>query len=159
MRAILGDSRITLQPFVVNGFDDDLHVNEPPPFGLIAAWEPTQSLRLAVTHMYGPEMDGDTANKQYMLLVEGEWFVTNATTLRTQLLYGMTESPTGRKHWHVAAEVAVRDRRPIDAVAEQVQSPIDLIRVIESYDPAAKVRSTKSEIQNEIQTPSANSAS
>jgi hypothetical protein len=105
----VGDSTLTLQPFLVNGFNHDLDVNSQPSFGLVAAWEPSNDLRLAVTNMYGPETAGDTGDKQYMLLVEGEWYITDATTFWAQLLYGTTESPAGSMSWHGAAVIVNHD--------------------------------------------------
>ncbi|MEX0886713.1 MAG: outer membrane beta-barrel protein [Phycisphaeraceae bacterium] len=102
----IGD--FTLQPLVVNGFEDNLDSNHQPSVGLVVAWEPSDDLRLAVTNYYGPEMADRVGEKLYLLVVEGTWYVTPVLSVAGEYLYGSTEAVTGRQTWSgVASEMSL----------------------------------------------------
>lgn len=105
----IGKTGLTVQPFVVNGFDQDLANNSQPSVGLVAAWEPNRDFRFAVTNYYGPEMADRVDDKMYLLVIEGTAHLTPRLEAAAQYLYGTTESPTGRLTWSGAAAVLSLD--------------------------------------------------
>lgn len=105
----IADTGITLQPMLINGIDDDLDVNSTPSGGLVAAWQPCESLRVAWTNIYGPEMADDNENNQYLTLLEAEYDVNPALSVAAEFLYATTETDTGSMDWYGAAAFANYD--------------------------------------------------
>ena len=95
----LGDTAVILRPFVVNGFDDDLDINEQPSAGLMVEYRPNEDLAMAVTNWWGPEMPGQVGDTLYFVQVQSTWFATPQLALSGEYLYGMTESVTNNLHW------------------------------------------------------------
>ena len=95
----IGGTGFKVQPFVINGFDDDLDINRDPSVGVVAAYEPSHEFRLAVTNYFGPEMAGENGDKLYLVIVDGRWLIVPGWTLWAEYLYGNTESEDGRLQW------------------------------------------------------------
>lgn len=109
----IGDTGVTVQPFIVNGWDNDLDVNGQPSVGVVLKVDPADDLHFAVTNWYGPEMAGNNSDKAYFVLVEGAWQVTPTLLWEAQYVYGTTESPMGRQQWMGAmtlVDVDLNDR-------------------------------------------------
>jgi hypothetical protein len=94
-----GATGLTFRPFLINGFDDNLDINQQPSLGLTAEFQPCDELYLALTNYCGPEFAGNNDDKLYFVLPQVTWWVSPETSLSAEYLRGITQSPNGRLDW------------------------------------------------------------
>ncbi len=91
--------RLIFRPFVVNGFDDNLDINQQPSIGLMVEQRPCEDLSLAVTNWWGPEFANNTSDKLYFALAQVIWQLGPKLSFSAEYLYGTTESPSDDLDW------------------------------------------------------------
>jgi hypothetical protein len=96
----LDKGRVVLRPFVVNGFDDSLDVNQQPSIGMMAEYRPHQDVQFAWTNWWGPEFPRENAETLYFMDAQASWFLGTATTLAAEYLLATGESPFGHVRWN-----------------------------------------------------------
>jgi hypothetical protein len=94
-----GATGVTFRAFVVNGFNHNLDINQQPSLGLMAEFQPSDDLHLALTNYCGPEFAGNTDDKLYFVLPQVTWWASAETSLSAEFLRGITQSPVGRLDW------------------------------------------------------------
>jgi hypothetical protein len=105
----LGNTGITLKPFVANGFDDDFDINRQPSLGLMTTYEPTDNVRLAMTHYYGPDQPNQVSEKRYITVAEAHWQVAEPWSVAAEYLYGTEQTSSGHRHWQGVAAITNLD--------------------------------------------------
>jgi hypothetical protein len=90
---------LILRPFVVNGFENNLDINQQPSVGLMVEYRPWDEFSLATTNYHGPEFEENTHDKLYFTLAQGSWLIASSLSLSGEFLYGTTESPFGQLDW------------------------------------------------------------
>ena len=93
-------ANVTLRAFVVNGFNDNLDINQQPSLGVMAEYRPCPCLSVAWTNWWGPEFADDNGDKLFFTLAQSTWQIRPRLSLAGEFLYGETESRLGRLDWN-----------------------------------------------------------
>jgi hypothetical protein len=93
---------MVLRPFVVNGFNQNLDVNQQPSLGLMIEQKPCPCLSLAVTNWWGPEFSNDNHDILYFLEAKATWH-SGPASLASEVLYARTT--TDEVEWWRGAAV------------------------------------------------------
>lgn len=94
------DKGLIFRPMIVNGWNNNLDINEQPSLALMLEYDPCEKLRLAITSWRGPEFPQRVGDKLYFVEAQAVWYVVPEFSLSGEFLYGNTESPLGRLDWH-----------------------------------------------------------
>ncbi len=109
MTYAIPDANLVIRPMIVNGFNQNVDVNQQPSFAVMVQYQPDPNLTLAVTNWIGPEFNNDNHDKLYLINSQVTWAVTCKLKLRAEQLYVRTMSPTGVIQWSGAAVIANYD--------------------------------------------------
>lgn len=105
----LPDWHLILRPMVVNGFNQNIDVNQQPSLAFMTQYQPSPDLALAVTTWYGPEFNNNNHDKLTLIDSTVTWSVTCKLRLLAEHLYVRTTSPFGLIQWSGAALIANYD--------------------------------------------------
>lgn len=109
MTYAIPDANLVIRPMLVNGFNQNIDVNQQPSLAVMVQYQPHPDLTLAVTNWYGPEFDNDNHDKLFLINSQVTWAVTCKLKLLAEHLYVRTTSPGGVIQWGGAAVIANYD--------------------------------------------------
>jgi len=103
------DYNLVVRPMVVNGFNQNIDVNQQPSVALMVEYKPWECLSMAVTNWYGAENYDDNHDHLYFIDGQVKWCVNCRTKLQAECLFARTESPWGVFRWSGAVVIGTYD--------------------------------------------------
>ncbi len=105
----LGDSGVTLKPFVVNGFNDEFYSTLYVSGGLTAEYHPCENLTFGVTAWGAPQYTGDDGAPFFLAESQVTWKLPPHLTLSAEALYGQIHPSGTRLSWSGLSALANYD--------------------------------------------------